>query len=225
MAAALPLQQIDVPLLRCYHAIFALDTLLAIDRNSTLGALLPAWERFERGHFAGGRSIRTLADFHANYAYVLQLFQTNDFFREYHTRYRHHQRYRASLSAHAAFAQALIHLRTLEFVIAEDGFWYVTNMIQSFVNAHPVDRQQVGEEIRCYLDDSKPRMAFTDASSSVNRQLEFDDSEVLRYDTTSQENAHPQRLPAADAPAQHARLTLLLSQLAAQSQLAALHEP
>ena len=71
----------------CYHAIFGLGTLLAIDPSSTLPALLPAWERFERGHFAGGRSIRTLTDFAANYAYVMQLFRANDFFREYHSRY------------------------------------------------------------------------------------------------------------------------------------------
>ena len=201
----------------CYHAIFGLntllDTLLAIDPNSTLGALLPAWERFERGHFAGGRSIRTLADFKANYAYVFRLFSTHDFFREYHTMYRNRQQYHAAPSAVDAAAQAVDFLQTLDFVVGEDGHQSVTNLIRGFMQAHPDDLLAVDEEIRAYLIDNKPRMAFKDVSSWANRRQDFDDSDVARYDNTSKENAPPP--PAADPHTQHARLTLLLSQLAA----------
>ena len=41
--AAAPNQIIDTHLMMCYHAIFGLGTLLAIDPTSTLPALLPAW--------------------------------------------------------------------------------------------------------------------------------------------------------------------------------------
>jgi hypothetical protein len=212
MATARP--QIGTHLLTCYHAFFGLDTLLAIDPSSPLRVLLNEWQRFERGHFEGGRRISTLTDFRDNFPYVLGLFRGHDFFREYHTRYRLHPRYRPTPSAHAAATLAVDRLQLLHSMIVVEGPHYVDIQIGYFLEQNPTDLPTAGRAINAYFEAHDYRTAFTDASSSVNRQLDFDDSEVLRYDTTSQENAPPPP-PAEDTRTQHAHLALLLSKLAA----------
>ena len=213
MAAARP--RIDTHLLMCYYAIFELGILQAIDPTRTLGAKLLEWKRFERAHFADGRSIRTLRDFSDNFPYILELFRTHDFFREYHSRYSLHRQYHHTPSRHAAARLAVDRLRLLHSLIVHDGPAYVDILIGYYLELNPTDLLVTGHRINAYLAAHDYRTPFNDVSGAVNRQLDFDDEEILRYDNTSQENAPP----AADARPQHARLTLLLSQLAA------LHEP
>ena len=210
--SALP--QIDTHLLMCYHAIFGLGSLLAIDPRSTLSALLREWQLFERGHFTGGRAIRTLTDFAdpANFRHILRLFSRHDFLVEYVRRYGGRRLFHRPL---ATSLQPVDRLKTLHFLVMTDGPVTVGIHIRDFLRAHPTNLLAVGEEIRAYLTHNRPRMPFADLSDVVSRELVFDDEDVARYDTTSQENAPS----AADPHTQHARLTLLLSQLAA------LHKP
>ena len=212
MAAARP--RIDTHLLMCYYAIFEVGTMHAIDPSSILGDLLLEWKRFERGHFAGGRRIITLTDFRDNFPYILELFRTHDFFREYHSRYSLHTQYQRTPSRHAAARLAGDRLRLLHSLLVHDGPVHVDTMIGNFLALNPNDLQAAGRVFNVYLTLHDYRTPFNDVSGAVNRQLDFDDEEILRYDNTSQENAPPQT-----PHTQHARLTLLLSQLAA------LHEP